>query len=72
MGFAYSLVSKQEPDPCLQVSSEDLLTTGGERLGMVRQEQEVGCGQGRKRQEQTLWCTDPMCSGRFLVDRPHS
>lgn len=42
-------------------------------LGMVRKkQQEVGCGQGRKGQEQTLWCTDPMCSGRFQVDRPHS
>lgn len=39
---------------------------------MVRREQEVGCGQGRKGQEQTLGCTDPIRSGRFLVDRSYS
>lgn len=38
----------------------------------MEQEQEAGCGQGRKGQEQTLGCTDPICSGSFLLDRPHS
>lgn len=48
MGFAYPLVSKQKADPLPLGQLKVLLTTGGERLEMVTQEQEVGCGQGKE------------------------